>query len=102
MAVRHPQSNHRHTRRRRCLATFTAASASGGANNSTGGRNADTNAKATHGKAKMTDPMLGITPRCFICQALDNLTLIEPPTWACHDHLDGEGQPYLENGGQID
>ena len=44
----------------------------------------------------MTDPMLGVTPRCFICQALDSLILIEPPTWACRDHLDGKGQPYLE------
>lgn len=50
----------------------------------------------------MTDSMLGITPRCFICQAHDDLTLIEPPTWACQHHLDGTGQPYLENGGQID
>ena len=50
----------------------------------------------------MTDSMLGITPRCFICQARDDLTLIEPPTWACRDHLDGKGQPYMENGGQID
>src|SRR5690625_2205396 len=101
MAVRHPQSNHRHTRRRRCLATFTAASASGGANNSTGGRNADTNATATPGKAKMTDSMLGITPRCFICQARDNLTLIEPPTYVCADHAEGAGGHYLQ-GGHID
>ena len=44
----------------------------------------------------MTDSMLGITPRCFICQALDNLTLIEPPTYVCKNHAHGEGQPYLE------
>ena len=50
----------------------------------------------------MSDSMLGITPRCFICQARDNLILIEPPTYVCQHHIDGEGQPYLKTGGQID
>lgn len=44
----------------------------------------------------MSDSMLGITPRCFICQARDNLTLIEPPTWVCANHWDGTGGHYLE------
>ena len=40
--------------------------------------------------------MLGITPRCFICQARDNLTLIEPPTYVCADHAEGAGGHYLQ------
>lgn len=46
----------------------------------------------------MSDPMLGITPRCFICQAQGDLTLIEPPTYVCHNHAQGTGGPYLEEG----
>lgn len=38
---------------------------------------------------------------CWICQSPGSVH-VQGTSWVCQDHADGTGQPYLENGGQID
>ena len=71
------------------MTTCTDASASGGVNNSTGGRNADTYDAATPGKAKMTSPY------CWICQS-PAAVHVQGSSYVCADHAEGVGGHYLE------